>query len=561
MAIFEKSLQTKIQIDDTERLECVLENSQNINNHTEYILRVQRGQNKENRWTVSRRYRDFAALHVSLQQANINLPIPPKKFIGNMQPSFVAERQTALQNYINEVLKHQVLSLSLQVRSFLDPSNYLSISDYNGIYVLLKKLVIGFNMLLEQALQTISIALRGDGQFELKSALPDIGWRIRKHYFLVNELESQMNCLLSWQSYGPDCILHSKDLQIAFKSLQNISHPYIDKILSIHTLETGAYIVRNIHENGSIRDLLYGTEYNKNYLAKYGNPKVRKPFTNGQISHYGYQILQALKFLHEKGLCHGHLHPGNITIENQRVLLLDIENFLMGVPSLYRPFLLELKRTSNAEAIDVYCFGQTLYEMSFGMPLKTYYCDVYPDGIPHDLESVLRLCLSSTASKHSGPTLEQLLQHPFFTHSSPNGLTPTCDTRAHLKFPLNIKDQLKTAVNVMEERLRIGQKMVRNAKKEVRIQEILNSEEEMKKQKRRVKRRESVWKSNSSLADVSMASSPSPPSPPTPPVPAAPAAPALAAPVALSSADTSRGALLSAICSFDKSRLARVASR
>lgn len=64
---------------------------------------------------------------------------------------------------------------------------------------------------------------------------------------------------------------------------------------------------------------------------------------------------------------------------------MDVENFLMGVPSLYRQFLMELKRTSNAEAIDVYYFGQTLYEMAFGTPLNSHYCDVYPDGIPHDL--------------------------------------------------------------------------------------------------------------------------------------------------------------------------------
>ncbi|XP_050352890.1 PX domain-containing protein kinase-like protein [Nymphalis io] len=528
MAIFERSSQTKVQIDDTERLECVLENAQNINNHTEYILRVQRGQNKENRWTVSRRYRDFAALHVGLQQANIDLSIPPKKLIGNMQPSFVAERQVALQNYINEVLKHQVLSLSLQVRRFLDPNNYpLSIT--------------------EQALQTISIALRGDGQFELKCSLTDIGWRIRKHYFLVNDTESQLNCMLSWQTYGPDCTLHSKDLQLAFKSLQNISHPYIDNVLSMHALETGAYVVRKIHENGSIRDLLYGTEYNKNYLVKYGNPKVRKPFTNGQIAHYGYQILQALKFLHSKGLCHGNVHPGNITIENQSALLMDVENFLMGVPSFYRPFLLELKRTSSAEAVDVYCFGRTLYEMAFAAPLETCYCDIYPDGISDELEGVLRLCASSESARRGPATLDALLLHPFFTR------THVDVGRTHLKFPLNLKDQLKAARHVAEERLRLGQKSVQSAKREVRIQEILNSEKEMKKQKKKARRRESVWKSSSSLADVSTASSPSPPSPPTPPAPPAPVPPPASA--------SSRGALLSAICSFDKSRLSRVVSR
>ncbi|GBP55423.1 PX domain-containing protein kinase-like protein [Eumeta japonica] len=103
MAIFEKSVQTKTIIDDTERLSCVVENAQNINKHT---------------------------------------------------------------NYLNEVLKNNILALSLEVRSFLDPSNYpFSIA--------------------EQALQTVSIALRGDGRYDLKGPLRQIGWRIRKHYFLA----------------------------------------------------------------------------------------------------------------------------------------------------------------------------------------------------------------------------------------------------------------------------------------------------------------------------------------------------------------------------------------
>ncbi|CAH0724285.1 unnamed protein product, partial [Brenthis ino] len=540
MAIFEKSSNSKIRIDDTERLTCCLENAQNINKHTEYILRVQRGPNKENKWSVSRRYRDFAALHVSLQQSNIDLTIPPKKLIGNMQPAFVAERQVALQTYINEVLKHHVLALSLPVRSFLDPNNYsLSIA--------------------EQALQTMSIALRGDGQYEIKSLLTDIGWRVRKHYFLVTESNTLMNCILSWQSYGPDHTLHSKDLQTAFKSLQNISHPYIDEIISIHILETGAYVIRKIHETGTVRDLLYGTEYSKSYLYKYGNPKVRKPFTTGQIAHYGYQILQALKFLHEKGLPHGHIHPGNIAIENQRALLMDLENFLMGVPCLYRPFLVELKRTNTSETVDVYCFGRTLYEMAFATTLETHYCDTYPEEISEDLESILRLCISSTSCKHGGPSLDHLLYHPFFTRTTLNGLTPKYDTRTHLKFPLNIKDNIKTAVKATEERLSSDQKLFRSAKREVRIQKILNSEQEMKKQKKRVKKRETMWKSSSSLADVRShsASTASSPTPPTPPLSADTSATSSCA----GTSPSARGALLSAICSFDKSRLARVNSQ
>lgn len=544
MAIFEKTSHTKALIDDTEKLSCTVENAQNINKHTEYVLRVQRGPTKDVKWNVSRRYRDFAALHAGLLQANIDLPLPPKKLIGNMQPAFIAERQIALQNYINEVLKHEVLALSLQVRSFLDPANYsLDIA--------------------EQALQTVSIALRGDGRYELKGPLSDIGWRIRKHYFLVTDTESRTNCLLSWQSYGADRYLSDKDLQTAFKSLQSLSHPYIDQVLAIHNLETGAFVVRRIHETGSLRDILYGTEYNKNHLAKYGNPRIRKPFTIGQISHYGYQILQALKFLHEKGIPHGHIHPGNIAIDNQRALLMDIENILVGVPSLHRPHLLQLRRTASAEAVDVYCFGRTLYEMAFGCPMTEYYCDYYYqeglNSLNEDLESVLRLCLSSSSCKHGGPSLEQLLSHPLFARAPLNGLTLGAqnDARVHLKFPLTLKDELKAAVASSEARLKTEQKLMRSAKREVRIQEILGSEEEIKKQKRRAKKRESLWKSTSSLAETVRSQSASTASSPTPPA-LSHDPPGTSPSSSGASPCDARSSLLAAICAFDKTRLVSV---
>ncbi|VVD01061.1 unnamed protein product [Leptidea sinapis] len=216
MAIFEKSLHSRIVKDDTDKLLCVLENALSISKHIEYVLRVQRGPCKDNKWSVSRRYSDFAALHNCLQQANIDLPLPPKKLLGNMQPSFVAERQIALQRYIDEVLRHHILSLSLPVRCFLDPSNYSM-------------------DIVEQSLQIVSIALRGDGQYELKGPLPNIGWRIHKSYFSVIDSISKENCLLEWQSYGPDKYLHDKDLQIALKSLQT----------SIYRQHIGSTCIRN----------------------------------------------------------------------------------------------------------------------------------------------------------------------------------------------------------------------------------------------------------------------------------------------------------------------------
>lgn len=41
MAIFEKTSQSRIVVDDTEKLLCIVENAQNINKHTvsEFLLR------------------------------------------------------------------------------------------------------------------------------------------------------------------------------------------------------------------------------------------------------------------------------------------------------------------------------------------------------------------------------------------------------------------------------------------------------------------------------------------------------------------------------------------
>ena len=46
----------------------------------------------------------------------------------------------------------------------------------------------------------------------------------------------------------------------------------------------------------------------------------------------------------------GHLHAGNIVVEENRVKLLDVENWLLGLPSYYRCYFTQLKKV-NVSAI------------------------------------------------------------------------------------------------------------------------------------------------------------------------------------------------------------------
>lgn len=63
--------------------------------------------------------------------------------------------------------------------------------------------------------------------------------------------------------------------------------------------------MRTSHKNGSLRDMICGAKPRQSFLKKYGNPKGHKPLEVTLVSLYGRQILEALKFLHDKGLPYG----------------------------------------------------------------------------------------------------------------------------------------------------------------------------------------------------------------------------------------------------------------
>lgn len=58
---------------------------------------MQRGPLPEKSWRIYKRYNDFVKLHSQLQISGIDIRLPPKKIIGNLNPEFIAERQKQLQ--------------------------------------------------------------------------------------------------------------------------------------------------------------------------------------------------------------------------------------------------------------------------------------------------------------------------------------------------------------------------------------------------------------------------------------------------------------------------------
>lgn len=65
----------------------------------EYVIEVTCYGARDHTWKIFKRYSDFVKLQITLHKisSKINLDLPPKKFIGNMDRKLIMQRQNALQ--------------------------------------------------------------------------------------------------------------------------------------------------------------------------------------------------------------------------------------------------------------------------------------------------------------------------------------------------------------------------------------------------------------------------------------------------------------------------------
>nr|XP_061796767.1 PX domain-containing protein kinase-like protein isoform X1 [Nerophis lumbriciformis] len=554
MSFLDKPAPRRLVLDDTVPLTAAIEASQKLQSHTEYIIRVQRGVSSDNSWQVIRRYSDFDVLNNNLMVCAISLPLPPKKLIGNMDREFIAERQRGLQAYLDAVTQHPLLCSALPVKKFLDPNNYAD--NYSEI-----------------ALQQVSMFFRSDPKWEVVEPLKDMGWRIRKKYFLIkNKVQAKERYLLSWVDLGPDKFLSDKDLQSAMKLLASLSSPYMYPLLFSSTSESSALLIRPFSEAGSLRDHICKVKPRETYLKKYGNPKKSQGLELAHIKLYGRQILEALRLLHDGGLFYGHLHASNVTVDQGTCRLTDVENGMLGVPSVLRPAFTHFRKINTTESIDVFCFGHLLYEITYGRPPASVPVDHYPTNPYTAVVSVLQSILSTEACKSGMPTVSQLIQTPLFCH-----VQLQHSDKVQIKVPSRLKDALKTAKDRLEKRLQEEQRVLHQHRRLTRAQSHHGSEEEKKRRKilARKKCRQSTYENeddvsvrNNNNSGSGASSPPTCPSSPTPPPstggPTAPPPPPLPTlDNAQSRSDSPGGgrtALLSSIQTFTKGQLRKAAT-
>jgi len=91
-----------------------------VDGHIEYRILV-RDSKKNESWTITSRYSELRKVHVKLRELfPNNLPnFPQKKILGNMEPSFISQRQKALEIYFSLILQSQAWANSKPLKELL----------------------------------------------------------------------------------------------------------------------------------------------------------------------------------------------------------------------------------------------------------------------------------------------------------------------------------------------------------------------------------------------------------------------------------------------------------
>lgn len=279
-------------------------------------------------------------------------------------------------------------------------------------------------------------------RYEMLRHLNDIGSRFEKHWFVVKDVSVKTDRLLSLVPICPACPIQcNQDTRdIIIELFQSLQHPYIYPVLDFQFTEsdnaldegeTHAVLVMPFNTEGSLKDLIYGSAWQDDWSHKYGRRSPGLPLS--QIQRLGRQILEALLFLRERGFPpYGHLHSGNVILQNGVARLAGLENTLLGYTSRNHQVVWRRARTSPSQ-VDVICFGHVLFEMAAGYELNQ------PQPSPGHLQLDLNRCpqvvevLELIFQYPDGryPTVEELLMCDLFRNIDLREMRGTTGPRPH----------------------------------------------------------------------------------------------------------------------------------
>ncbi|RUS23159.1 kinase-like domain-containing protein [Endogone sp. FLAS-F59071] len=209
--------------------------------------------------------------------------------------------------------------------------------------------------------------------------------------------------------------------------LMSINHPCIISIHSVFDEQRYLYLVLELAKDGELFDLIVK------------NSKL----SEADVRHILYQLFQALKYLHDRGVAHRDLKPENVLLANKQKLHIKISDFglakivgedsflqsLCGTPSYVAPEVLTPSKQRNyGKAVDLWSCGVMMYICLCGFPPfseelappsmqnqirqgRFDFPSPYWDDISEEARDLVTKLLTVDPSKRA--TVDEALDHPW----------------------------------------------------------------------------------------------------------------------------------------------------
>ncbi|CAL1531307.1 unnamed protein product [Lymnaea stagnalis] len=227
-----------------------------------------------------------------------------------------------------------------------------------------------------------------------------VKWTLRrKNSFKISKFHDEKSALLYEQV---------SNVQEEIKVLLNLKHPNLIPYL--------AWRQSSLNEKIILQVLVgYSGETN---LGSYMGAKTRPSLHLGSLRSITVQILQALKYLHQKKIVHGNLNLSNILIDGTgkvRLAAYGLEKKISALKdSMEREkndFLWRKNKSERQDQFhDILCLGQVLLSLIPGLPCKKFIPGI-PAKLPENLKDFLNKCLQR--EKLGQISAKQLLGHCF----------------------------------------------------------------------------------------------------------------------------------------------------
>ncbi|XP_039172221.1 mitogen-activated protein kinase kinase kinase 1 isoform X4 [Eucalyptus grandis] len=246
----------------------------------------------------------------------------------------------------------------------------------------------------------------GSGSFgSVYEAISDEGF-----FFAVKEVS-----LLDQGSQGKQSLLQ---LELEISLLSQFKHENIVRYLGTDKDDKKLYIFLELMTKGSLASL-----YQVYHLK------------DSQVSSYTRQILNGLKYLHDRHVLHRDIKCANILVDASgslkladfglaKAIKMNDAKSLKGSAFWMAPEVVNLKYTSYGLAADIWSLGCTVLEMLTGQPPYSPLEAIQalfrigrgepppvPDSLSRDARDLILRCLQ--VNPNNRPSAVQLLDHPF----------------------------------------------------------------------------------------------------------------------------------------------------